>query len=110
MAESYIQLVLVAIGSIAASSGFWMYVLKKLETKDASQQMLLGLGHDRILFLGIKYLERGWVSRDEYENIHKYLYVPYKDLGGNGTVERIVNELTTLPIREYRILDERIDE
>lgn len=43
MAESYIQLVLVAIGSIAASSGFWMYVLKKLETKDASQQMLLGL-------------------------------------------------------------------
>lgn len=50
------------------------------------------------------------MSRDEYENIHKYLYVPYKDLGGNGTVERIVNELTTLPIREYRILDERIDE
>lgn len=105
MAEQYLHLIIVAIGSVVASSGFWMFILKKLESKDASQRMLLGLGHDRILFLGIKYLERGWVSRDEYENIHRYLYIPYKELGGNGTVERIVRELGTLPIREYRVLD-----
>lgn len=61
--------------------------------------MLLGLGHDRIMFLGLKYLDRGWITQDEYENLNDYLYAPYKKLGGNGSAQKIMAEVEKLPIR-----------
>ena len=62
--------------------------------------MLIALGHDSIIFLGMTYLERGWISQDEYENIHDYLYVPYKLMGGNGSAERVMKEVDKLPIKK----------
>jgi hypothetical protein len=67
--------------------------------------MIIGLGHDRIVQLGMFYLERkddngqAWITRDEYENLHDYLYVPYAKLGGDGSAERVMNEVKKLPIR-----------
>jgi hypothetical protein len=78
---------------------------KKGETKDVKTQMIVGLGHDRIVHLGMTYLERRdengqpYITRDEYENLHDYLYVPYKKLGGNGSAERVMEEVKKLPIR-----------
>lgn len=40
--------------------------------------MLKGLGHDRICYLGECYIQRGYITKDEYENLHDYLYLPYK--------------------------------
>lgn len=87
------------ITTALASSGLWAYVMRKLDCKSAQTEMLVGLGHDRIIYLGMKYLERGWISKDEYENLHDYLYVPYKKLGGNGSAERVMNEVDKLPIK-----------
>lgn len=61
--------------------------------------MLVGLAHDRIIFLGMQYIERGWITQDEYENLHEYLYKPYEQMGGNGSAKRIMTEVDTLPIR-----------
>ena len=61
--------------------------------------MLVGLGHDRIMFLGMHYIERGYITRDEYENLCEYLYNPYEKLGGNGSAKRIMAEVDKLPIR-----------
>jgi hypothetical protein len=78
---------------------------KKDETKDAKTQMIIGLGHDRIVQLGIYYLERkdengqSYITRDEYENLHDYLWVPYHKLGGDGSAERVMDEVKRLPIR-----------
>ena len=56
--------------------------------------MLIGLAHDRILYLGMSYLERGdWITGDEYENLHDYLYTPYAKLGGNGSARRVMLEV-----------------
>jgi hypothetical protein len=60
--------------------------------------MLIGLGHDRIVYLGMHYIERGSISHDEFENLNEYLYKPYSDLGGNGTVKRIMAEVSKLPV------------
>ena len=35
---------------------------------------------------------------DEYDNLKNYLYEPYKKLGGNGTAERVMDEIDKLPI------------
>lgn len=68
--------------------------------KSAESDMLLGLGHDRIVFLGGEYIRRGTITKDEYENLHEYLYKPYLELGGNGTAERIMKEVEKLPLKE----------
>lgn len=98
--DAWQQILITVFSSVLASSGLWAYISKKLEKKDVKTQMLIGLGHDRIIFLGMTYLERGWISQDEYENIHDYIYVPYKLMGGNGSAERVMKEVDKLPIKK----------
>lgn len=62
--------------------------------------MLRGLAHDRICYLGEEYIKQGYISKDDYENLHDHLYKPYEELGGNGTVKRIMDEVKKLPLRE----------
>lgn len=94
-----IDIIVTIIGSVIASSAFWEFLIKKSEKNDVKTKMLVGLAHDRITYLGMKYIERGWVSQDEYENLYNYLYSPYKELGGNGSAERVMNEVKKLEIR-----------
>ena len=92
--DPIIQTLVTILCSIIASSGLWAYISKKADKKDVRTQMLIGLAHDRILSLGMQYLERGdWITRDEYENLHDYLYAPYEKMGGNGSAHRVMLEV-----------------
>ena len=82
--------------TLLASSGFWAFVIATIEKKSTRNKMLLGLGHDRIMYLGMKYVEKGEITQGEYENLNKYLYEPYKKMGGNGTAERLMQEVNKL--------------
>ena len=95
-----LELAITVFCSVLASSGFWAYMTKRSERKDLKTEMLIGLGHDRIMFLGMHYIERGYITRDEYENLYEYLYKPYEKIGGNGSAKRIMTEVNKLPIRE----------
>ena len=97
----WIQTIVSIIVAGLASSGLWAFLLNRSNKKDAKSDMLMGLAHDRILYLGKSYLERSpaYVTMDEYDNLKNYLYEPYKRLGGNGTAERIMNEVDKLPIK-----------
>ncbi len=101
--EPWIQMVITVICSVIASSGFWAWLSQKAERKDVKTEMLIGLGHDRIVYLGMTYIERGYITRDEYENLYEYLYKPYEKMGGNGSARRIMNEVNKLPIRDKAI-------
>lgn len=93
----YTQIILTVICSVLASSGFWAYFTKKMDKNSAEKEMLIGLAHDRIIYLGMVYIERGWITQDEFENLHDYLYVPYEKLGGNGSAKKIMEEVKRLP-------------
>lgn len=99
MDMSWQVFIVTIIGNILASSGLWAILSKALEKKSTESKMLLGLAHDRIIFIGMKYIERGWITKDEYENLHDYLYVPYKKMGGNGSAERVMLEVNKLPLK-----------
>ena len=86
--------------SVLASSGVWAVVMKIMDKKDVRTQMLIGLGHDRIMYLGMHYIERGWITRDEYENLVDYLYKPYEMMGGNGSAKRVIEEVKKLPLNK----------
>lgn len=98
--DSWIQIIITLVCSLAASSGFWAFVTMKLSRNDVKTQMLIGLAHDRIMYLGMGYIERGWITQDEYENLYEYLYKPYEKLGGNGSAKRVMGEVDKLPIRK----------
>lgn len=94
------QALLTILCAVIASSGFWALVQKRAERKDVKTQMLIGLGHDRIMYLGLSYIERGYITDDEYENLHDYLYIPYEKMGGNGSAKRVMDEVNKLPIHK----------
>ncbi len=105
--NSLIQTVLTILCAVLASSGFWAFMQKKAERKAAENkqmntetQMLIGLAHDRIVYLGMHYIERGYITQDEYENLYEYLYKPYEKMGGNGSAKRIMIEVNKLSIRK----------
>lgn len=99
--EPWQEITLSIILSALASSGLWTFISKFMDGKDAKAKVLIGLGHDRIVTLGGYYLERGYITRDEYENLNDYLYKPYKELGGNGTAEKIMCDVNKLPIKNH---------
>lgn len=98
--EFWVQILASIIVSAIASSGLWAFVQKKMDKKDAKTQMLVGLAHDRITYLGMKYIENGYITQDEYENLVIYLYEPYAAMGGNGSAKRVVDEVNKLPIHK----------
>lgn len=95
----WIELAVSVICAVLASSGMWTFMQKRADKKDARTQMIVGLGHDRIMYLGMRYIDQGYITRDEYENLYEYLYKPYEKLGGNGSAKRIMEEVNKLPIR-----------
>lgn len=91
------ELAVTVVCAVFASSGFWALMQKLSEKKDAKTQMILGLGHDRIIYLCKHYIEQGWIDADEYENLYEWLYKPYKAMGGNGTAEKLMGQVEKLP-------------
>lgn len=94
----WIELIITVVTSVIASSGVWTFITKMAEKKDSKTQLLIGLAHDRILHLCEKYIERGWLTKEEYDDLHKYLYEPYRNSGGNGSAERMVKKVDQLRI------------
>lgn len=104
--EDMISILITGICSIIASSGFWLYLQKRSDKHNeltckynAQAEMLRGLGHDRIVRHGIRYIAKGFITTSEYENLKDYLYTPYKKLGGNGSADRIMLEIDKLDIK-----------
>lgn len=98
MDPTIISTIITASASVMVSSGLMTYLFTKCIKKDNRTSMLLGLGHDRILYLGMQYLQRGYITKDEYENLYDYLYLPYEKMGGNGSAKRVMEEVNKLPL------------
>lgn len=99
MSMEIVTLIVSIFCSVLASSGFWAFLQSRNNRDNAERQMLKGLAHDRIMELGLEYIDRGYLSKDEYENLHDYLYIPYKKLDGNGSAEHIMDIVKKLPVR-----------
>ena len=84
------QIILAIIGSNALFA-FIQFLISRSDKKknhisqnDKNQSdMILGLGHDKILFLTDKFVQRGVITIKEKRNLD-YLYKPYEKMGGNG--------------------------
>lgn len=98
------QNIITIILAVFASSGFWLFIqtiyTNRKKKRSAEDRLLMGIGFSKISDLGMRYIERGYVTREEYNDLDKYLYQPYVEMGGNGTAERIMEQVKKLPFKE----------
>lgn len=108
--EIWTQVAVPVIVALLTSTALWgvvsKVILKRMElaakrskADEAERKLLVGLAHDRIIHLGMVYIDRGYIMQDEYENLQVYLYAPYAEMGGNGSAKRVMEEVRKLPIR-----------
>ena len=111
------QIIAAVIGSNALFA-FLQFMISRHDKKKEKQSdeakgmrdMILGLGHDKLLYLTDKFAERGGITQKERRNL-KYLYDPYVRLGGNGDCEvgyETCEKLQTLTDEEAAALDGRM--
>lgn len=90
--------------AVFASTGFWAFVQSiwqnKSKEKNAETKLLLGIAYDLLTQRCRVYVKRGYISLDEYDDLKRYLYDPYKDLGGNGAGAKLWAEVEKLPMKE----------
>ena len=98
--DIWVQIAVPLVAAVLTSSGLWAVVAKRADKGDAQRKMLVGLAHDRIVHLGMVYVDRGYVTQDEYENLNDYLYAPYEKMGGNGSAKRVMEEVRRLPMHK----------
>ncbi len=96
--NEWLKTAVTVLVTLLGSAGFWGWLDTRRTKKSANTRLLVGIAHDRIVFLGMKYVERGYITRDEYENLNDYLFEPYSEAGGNGSAKRVMEEVRKLPL------------
>ena len=95
---SWVQMSVTIFCTMLSSTGLWAFVASKRKVADASTRLMLGLAHYAIVSQGVRYINRGYITFDEYEDFMKYLCEPYATFGGNGMAEKIVDQVKKLDV------------
>lgn len=90
---------LTSLPALIASSGFWAYIHTNKRKRSAPTRLLMGLAYDKIVDRGMAHIDRGYITEDELSDFMRYLYLPYKDAGGNGVADRIMEGVKALPLK-----------
>lgn len=80
------------------AEAFAAFATTQSEANEKQNAILLALGHDRIIHFGLKFIERGYITADEYGSL-KAIADAYRAMGGNGEAKKVMNEVDKLPIR-----------
>lgn len=81
----------------------WLVRQTKVKKKEYKvlKEGILALLHDRLYIACSFFLDQGYCTVDDRENL-ECMYKPYKDLGGNGTGEDLFNKCMELPLKQKK--------
>lgn len=97
MSGVWFRALLIIIGSVFGSGGFWAYLQVKSTRGNATTRLMMGFGYDKITTLGLQYIRRGTITTDELKDFRTLYFEPYAALGGNGVASRIMAQVDALP-------------
>ena len=111
------QILVAIIGSNALFTFVQFLITRHDNAKNALSQhekaqndMLIGLGHDKLLYLTDKFVQRGGITLKERRNLD-YLYKPYHAAGGNRECQigyEACEKLPTLSDEEAATLERKM--
>lgn len=94
------ELIIAIVVAIFGSTGFWSWLQNRGRKKSAETRLLMGIAYSKIIDRCTEYINRGYVNTDEYHELEHYLFRPYKEMGGNGTAEKLFNDVSKLTVKE----------
>ena len=83
--------------ALFGAPGMWAFVKAKTDRNDDSAKLLLSVSRNQLVALGRTYIERGYITMDEYEE-YEAEYKIYSSLGGNGLARRLFEQVDDLPM------------
>lgn len=91
-------------GVIAAGMGaLFRWLVRRFHEndrrQDAMEKGIQALLRDRLVQAYYHYSERGWITLHGLEAVEK-MYMEYHNLGGNGAVTKLIEDLRELPVQE----------
>lgn len=104
-----IEMLITIIGSVFASSGLWTLILYKAKQKDIGLLMTRGMAHYHIIEEGQKFIDRGWITHEEYDDFMKYLANPYLESGSNGLAKKMIDTISDLPFKSVSSIHSNTD-
>ena len=93
----HIDIIVTLAVAVFGSTGFWTWLMNRNKKKTAEARLIMGLAYSEIIKRSEHYIKRGYIETEEYNELNKYLYQPYKEMGGNGTAEKLMKEVQQLP-------------
>lgn len=100
-----LQTLVTIVVALIGSSGVWGIFTMLIQKRNATTILLLRVAQHVLVMECHRLLEQGYMTSDEYKNITRGLYEPYKRLGGNGLAEKMLNDIAKLPIRSRKYND-----
>lgn len=96
------EIIIAIVVAIFGSTGFWSWLTNRSRKKSAETRLLMGIGYSLIIEMCESYNAKGYVSTEEYHELEHYLYKPYQEMGGNGTAEKLFNDVSKLKITDTK--------
>ena len=86
----------------------WLVRQVKCKKKEYKvwNEVIMALLHDRLYKACSFLIHKGFCTVEDRQNL-EYLYVPYKALGGNGTVESLYHKCMEMPLTDGHSNDAR---
>ena len=85
------------ITTLLGGSGIWAWAKAKSDRNNTSRSLLLEVSKNQLIALGRTYIDRGYITMDEYEE-YEAEYELYTSIGGNGLARRVFKQVDDLPI------------
>lgn len=96
------EILLAIIGSGALSSiiaGIFSLIQNRKNKKDGVSKGVRQLLYDRIKYLGRCYISDGTISAEDLEDLMQIHGIYHTDLGGNGYLDSLMEQVKRLPIK-----------
>lgn len=91
-----------SVTALLGCSGIWAWAKTKADHNNNADKLLLSVSRNQLITLGRSYIERGYITMDEYEEFEAE-YQIYSALGGNGLARRIFEQVDELPMMPSNI-------
>ena len=91
------DIIVTLVVAIFGSTGFWTWLINRNKKKSATSRLLLGIAYSEIIRRCDHYIKAGHIDIDEYNELNRYLFEPYAEMGGDGTAQKLMDEVKKLP-------------
>lgn len=92
-----------AAAVVSGVTSIVLWILNNKKQKDTSGEKCISglqvLLYDRIKYLGLHHIERGYICAEDLEDLQRMHKIYHNDLNGNGYLDNIMTRVNKLPLK-----------